>query len=1421
MNLSHVWSRLRLRDLGRKRIATRSRVAVRSRVAAQIESMETRQLLSGSALFIPATGELSIGLNSAESVRVSSLSGSVLVEVSTGTGGFVALTTLGNVPASSVQSIVILGGDEANTINLNGVTAVNFTRLTSISIDGANGHDTIIGSPDFADNIIGGHGNDTINGQGGSDTINGGDSNDSISGGTGDDSIIAGDGDDSVTGEDGNDSIAAGNGQDTVSGGAGDDNIAGANGQDSIDGDAGNDTLNGDGGTDTINGGDGNDSILGGEFNDSLDGGAGDDTMSGQSGNDTVDGNRGNDVINGNAGDDAVLGGAGRDTVNGNAGNDRVFGDSGDDLIFGGAGNDLMQGMAGNDSVFGQAGSDDLCGGSEFDVSFDADMIDGGDGQDTITSVCPPLLDMDITDVTVTEGTGGSTVATFTLTLSKALEFNVSTEYVTRDGSAFAGQDYTAQTGFIFFAAGTTMQTLSINVTPDMNFDAAASENFFIDLINPERARLLRFEAEGTIIDDDMPPPPPLVDLVILLDDSADTEAAGPNLAGLFVPLLQTLQSQFLDSIAVGVARYEVYSTTDDRPFILNQPLLSVTDPQFTNAITAALARTTPGNGGGAVSTGIEALFQVATGAGFDGNDMLGTGESGPAGLVQTQLVPGTSGDVPSFGSFVADPTGPVVTPTNRNAPDGIGFRPNSLRLVMMVTDNAFFFVDEAAASYIGVDNVVVPASAIEVDGTATTVMGAATFSNTLAALLADNIRVIGLGGNQTVDDPDPNNAGTAPRQSLTALSTLTGGTNRNGLVLPSGLLTPSAMVPRAVPMTPDDIQPDEELYFGIDADDGQSIVDAITNGTFGSLDPVNVSVNVATSIELDTGSRTATFTISIDNFSRQDVTVDYSFLSGTAVNGVDFTGIGGTVTFLGSANGTPELQKTITVDILGDELFEPTETFSLVLSNPSLNALIALDPVTMLPLDTTVGTILDDDPAPDAGDVFNGGEGNDLITGFTNNDTINGGNGNDTIFGGEGNDVLNGGQNMDSIDGQLGDDTLDGQGGDDTLIGGDGNDTFLSIGSNGGKDTVDGNDGLNTITKLGTGNAETITVKAVLGEIVVGQGGSSITAGDNIQFVNVNALGGDDTITIGDLTGVRPIGVVVNGGDGNDFISGQGALLGGVRLAINGENGNDTLVGTEGDDTILAGLGNDAVNGRAGNDIISGIDGNDTLAGGLGNDTISGGIGNDFLTGQAGDDDITAGSGNDTLRGFEGNDTLQGQAGNDALNGMDGDDSILGGTGLDSISGGAGNDVLDGGRNDDVINGNSGNDRIRGDHGNDYIDAGTEMDTVNGGDGHDTIIAADGGDLLNGGDGNDRINAGGGSDTITGGDGNDSVQGGGGGDVILGGDGDDYIDGQGGRDTIAGNQGIDIIIDFLNEDQIDELFVLSSDLLIALEATG
>lgn len=273
------------------------------------EVLEQRSLLSGtgaSAVFVEATGELSLELGSSESAQISAVNGNVLIGLSNDGSPFVPFTGIGTLPAANIVSLNVFGGDDANTIDLSNVTVATFANLTSIQVFGDDGNDELIGSPNLANQLFGEDGNDSLTGGLADDTLKGGNGADTIIANNGNDSIGAGDGADSVVAGDGNDTISAGNGNDTVLAGNGDDSVAGENGQDSLLGEVGNDTLNGDGGFDTLIGGDGNDSLLGGDLNDSLVGDAGDDTLTGNSGDDTLVGVTGFDIADGGAGNDLI-----------------------------------------------------------------------------------------------------------------------------------------------------------------------------------------------------------------------------------------------------------------------------------------------------------------------------------------------------------------------------------------------------------------------------------------------------------------------------------------------------------------------------------------------------------------------------------------------------------------------------------------------------------------------------------------------------------------------------------------------------------------------------------------------------------------------------------------------------------------------------------------------------------------------------------------------------------------------------------------------------------------------------------------------------------------------------------------------------------------------------------------------------------
>jgi Ca2+-binding RTX toxin-like protein len=101
-------------------------------------------------------------------------------------------------------------------------------------------------------------------------------------------------------------------------------------------------------------------------------------------------------------------------------------------------------------------------------------------------------------------------------------------------------------------------------------------------------------------------------------------------------------------------------------------------------------------------------------------------------------------------------------------------------------------------------------------------------------------------------------------------------------------------------------------------------------------------------------------------------------------------------------------------------------------------------------------------------------------------------------------------------------------------------------------------------------------------------------------------------------------VGGIQIGGNGNDTLTGTAG-----NDSLNGGNGNDSLIGNAGNDTLIGGNGTDFLLGSAGNDLLNGDNGSDTLRGGLGNDTLTGGNGSDIFV-------FASGEGIDTINDFK-----------------------------------------------------------------------------------------------------------------------------------------------------------------------------------------
>lgn len=321
------------------------------------------------------------------------------------------------------------------------------------------------------------------------------------------------------------------------------------------------------------------------------------------------------------------------------------------------------------------------------------------------------------------------------------------------------------------------------------------------------------------------------VDVFLLFDDTGSFVNNSPIVRAAFPAIISDLQMSLPGvDLGFGVGRFEEYGNfayeySTGRPFVLNQPIVAASTAGYMTAIDAALNRTTPGYGGDGPETDIEALYQLVTGLGFDGNNNGSVMDSGAAGLGSTQLVPGNSGDVPSFASFTADASANVLPAAGTVG--GAGFRAGALPVILLATDIGFAYQPKGETTITGVNGLTLPVSALTGTSRPSTPFNSgAGLQETITGLNALGALVIGLGTNtQTNVDP---------RQGLEAISKLTGATNQSSVDIPNG--------------TPNPIKPSEPLYFQISSGFAASVADGIQNAIQNAVTNVAVNMTVQSS---------------------------------------------------------------------------------------------------------------------------------------------------------------------------------------------------------------------------------------------------------------------------------------------------------------------------------------------------------------------------------------------------------------------------------------------------------------------------------------------------------------------------------------------------------------------------------------------
>jgi Ca2+-binding RTX toxin-like protein len=200
------------------------------------------------------------------------------------------------------------------------------------------------------------------------------------------------------------------------------------------------------------------------------------------------------------------------------------------------------------------------------------------------------------------------------------------------------------------------------------------------------------------------------------------------------------------------------------------------------------------------------------------------------------------------------------------------------------------------------------------------------------------------------------------------------------------------------------------------------------------------------------------------------------------------------------------------------------------------------------------------------------------------------------------------------------------------------------------GSDIVEGQDGVDTMLFNGSAGDENFAVSANGGRTIFTRNlGNIVMDLNDVERITLNALGGVDNVTVGDLSGTDVTDLAVNlGGADNavdtvtiDATNGDDvAIVAGANgvLTVTGLSATVTITGFEATDRLL-------INGFNGDDVIdasalaaailltgNGGDGDDILLGGIGNDTLNGNAGDDVLIGGPGQDVLDGGAGSNTV---------------------------------------------------------------------------------------------------------------------------------------------------------------------------------------------
>jgi len=557
-----------------------------------------------------------------------------------------------------------------------------------------------------------------------------------------------------------------------------------------------------------------------------------------------------------------------------------------------------------------------------------------GDGSGLATiSDDDPVPDLSVNDRSVTEGNAGTTMATFTVTLSTASGKAVSFDWVTAPGTATVGTDYVAASGSKTIAAGTPTATIDITVNGDVVDEA--NETFGITLSNPGNAGIGDGSGAGTITDDDAAP-------TLSVNDVTVTEGnAGTSTATFAVTLsaasAKTVTVDWTTANASAIQPSDYVAGSGTLTFVPGDTSQSIDITVNGDVLdeaneTFGITLSNPGNATIADGAGLGTISDDDATPTLSVNDVTVTeGNTGNATATFTVTLSAASGQAVTFDW--ASAAGSATAGVDYVAASGIKtIAAGSTTTTFTVTVKSDA-VDEADETYgITLSN---PGNATIADGSG---LGTIADDDAAPILLVNDVSIT------------EGNAGTSPATFTVALSAPSGktvtvdwanaddsATQPSDYAAGTGTLTfaPGDTSESIVVTVNSDVADEVDETFGVALSNpgNATISDGSGVGTITDDDAApTLSVNnVSLVAEGHFGTTTATFTVTLSAASGRTVTVSWATADDMAIQPADYTDSSGLLTFVPG-----DTSETFGVTVNGDIIAELDETFRVVLTNPS-----------------------------------------------------------------------------------------------------------------------------------------------------------------------------------------------------------------------------------------------------------------------------------------------------------------------------------------------------------------------------------------------------------------------------------------------------------------------------------------------------